>query len=63
MMRRVHSYLEEREEREKRKAKVRDHFGDTKKETWRFHDSIRVRGRKLTRRISKGGYLFVKIAN
>jgi hypothetical protein len=47
-------YLEEREERERRKVKVRDYFGI---------EPIRVQQRKLTGRTAKGGCLQVKRAS
>jgi hypothetical protein len=47
-------YLEEREERERRKVKVRDYFGI---------EPIRVQQRKLTGRRAKGGCLQVKRAS
>jgi hypothetical protein len=60
------SYLEERERKEKER---KEKEGKRRLETIlvipkkKPDDSIRVRRRKLTGRISKGGYLFVKRAS
>jgi hypothetical protein len=63
------SYLEERERKEKERKEKERKEGKRRLETIlvipkkKPDDSIRVRRRKLTGLISKGGYLFVKRAS